>query len=200
MRLLSRTVLEERFYLHAIPLRIIGRNKRTTLLSPKLQNVKVTLYLGSDMEHEYYMREALKEAKKAFDLGEIPVGAVIVLDKKIIGKAHNQVEMLKDTTAHAEMLAITQASSAIAANRLNNASMYVTLEPCFMCAGALVLSRVKEIYYAAADPKTGACGSVYDIVNDPRLNHQIKIIHGLMRDESQLMIQEFFSKLREKNR
>ena len=142
------------------------------------------------------MREALKEAEKAIEHDDIPVGAIIVQDKKIIARAHNQTELLKDPTAHAEMIAITQAASTISNKYLNNAVLYVTLEPCSMCAGAAVLARLAMLFYGARDSKTGACGSLYDIVNDTRLNHQIKIIHGLLAEESTELLQKFFRNLR----
>lgn len=142
------------------------------------------------------MKEALKEAQKALDHSDVPVGAVIVNEKRIIGRAHNQIELLKDPTAHAEMLALTQAAATLGQCRLVDAVLYVTLEPCTMCAGALVLARVKTIFYGAADPKTGACGSLFDIVNDHRMNHQIKVVHGLMQEESQVLLKDFFKKIR----
>ena len=148
------------------------------------------------MDHEYYMREALKEAHKAIEHDDVPVGAIIVSDSKIIARSHNQVELLKDPTAHAEMLAITQATASLETNRLLNAVMYVTLEPCSMCAGALVLAKLNTIFYGTPDLKTGACGSLYDIVNDPRLNHTIKVVHGLMQEESEVLLKGFFKKLR----
>jgi len=146
------------------------------------------------------MREALKEAHKAMDHDDIPVGAVIVQGKKIIGRAHNQIELLKDPTAHAEMLAITQAATAMNSERLRETVMYTTLEPCPMCAGALILARVDVVFYATPDPKTGACGSVLDIADDPRLNHQIKVVHGLLADEAQELLQNFFRTLRKKKK
>ena len=146
------------------------------------------------------MKQALKEAEKALEGGDVPVGAVIVCENRIIGRAHNQIELLKDPTAHAEMLAITQAASALTSERLREAILYVTLEPCVMCAGALVLARIKALFYAAPDPKAGACGSIYDIVNDERLNHQIKVVHGLLKEESAALLQEFFKKLRAEKR
>mgnify|MGYP006297554825 CR=1 FL=1 len=142
------------------------------------------------------MREALKEAARAAEHEDVPVGAVIVQGKKIIARAHNQIELLKDPTAHAEMIAITQAAAALSRERLTEAVMYVTLEPCVMCAGALVLARLQTLFYGTADPKTGACGSVFDIVGDLRLNHQVKVIHGLLQKEAQNLLQDFFQKLR----
>lgn len=150
------------------------------------------------MEHEYYMHQALQEARRAIEHEDVPVGAVIVHGKKIIARAHNQVEMLKDPTAHAEMLAITQAAAALSSERLTEAVLYSTLEPCVMCAGALVLARVKVIYYAAADEKAGACGSVLDVVTDERLNHQVKVVHGLLAEESRALLRDFFKCVRKK--
>jgi tRNA(adenine34) deaminase len=152
------------------------------------------------MNHEHFMREALKEARKSFEEGDVPVGAIIVYDNKIIARAHNQVELLKDPTAHAEILAITQAAAALNAERLYNASLYVTLEPCSMCAGAMVLGRIENVYYAARDQKAGACGSLYTIVDDDRLNHQVKVIHGLLQKEGEELLKEFFRTLRRDKR
>ena len=144
------------------------------------------------------MREALKAAQEALEHDDVPIGAVIVHEKKIIARAHNQVELLKDPTAHAEMIAITQAAAVLSRERLEKTILYSTVEPCVMCAGAMVLARIKELFYAAADPKAGGCGSVFDIVNDVRLNHQVKVVHGLGRDEAQALLQSFFQRLRKK--
>lgn len=145
---------------------------------------------------EIYMLEALKEAKKAFEEDEVPVGAVIVSDKRIIARAHNQVERLKDPTAHAEMIAITQAAAVLGSKWLSGTSIYVTIEPCSMCAGALVLSRIKNLYFGAKDPKTGACGSVTNIVNHRKLNHKIKVKERILKDECGSILKEFFKKKR----
>ena len=142
------------------------------------------------------MKEALKEAQRAFDLGEVPVGAVIVYKDKIIGRAHNQIKLLKDPTAHAEMISITQAASFLRNERLKDCDMYATIEPCSMCAGALVLARVRTLYFAAADPKTGAAGSIFNILSNKRLNHRVKIKSGILKDESSSLIKEFFRKKR----
>ena len=147
---------------------------------------------------KYYMREAIKEAKKAFEDDEVPVGAVIVSGHKIIARAHNQVERLKDPTAHAEMIAITQAAATLGSKWLSGTSIYVTIEPGSMCAGALVLSRIKNIYFGAKDPKTGACGSVVNIVNHKKLNHHIAVRAGLLEEESSFLLKEFFKKKRKK--
>ncbi|MCK4882095.1 MAG: tRNA adenosine(34) deaminase TadA [Candidatus Omnitrophica bacterium] len=138
------------------------------------------------------MREAVKQAKIAAQKDEVPVGAVIVHENRIIACAHNQVEMLKDPTAHAEMIAITQAASALSCKWLYDCMIYVTIEPCSMCAGALVLARIKRIYYGAADPKTGACGSVVNIAQNNQLNHQVEVSGGLLEEECGDLISRFF--------
>jgi len=147
-------------------------------------------------KHVKYMREALKEAQKAFEEDEVPVGAVVVYKDKIIARGHNQVERLGDPTAHAEMLALTSAANFLRTKWLNGASLYVTIEPCSMCAGALVLSRIQNLYFGAKDPKTGACGSVLNIINHKKLNHRIKAKSGILGKESSLLLKEFFKKKR----
>ena len=142
-----------------------------------------------------YMSEALKEAEKAFESDEVPVGAIIVHKGKIIAKAHNQTRLLKDPTAHAEMIAITQAASYLENERLPATTLYVTIEPCVMCAGALVLARVERVCFGAPDPKTGAFGSVLDI-NRIKSNHKISVTKGVLEEECALVIQEFFKKKR----
>ncbi len=147
------------------------------------------------------MQEALKEAHSAFKEDEVPIGAVIVYKDKIIGRAHNQVERLKDPTAHAEMLAITSAANSLNTKWLNGASLYVTIEPCSMCSGALVLARINNLIYGADDPKTGGCGSVTNIVNNKGLNHRIKVQKGVLeKDCSYLLTQFFKSKRQQKKR
>ena len=138
------------------------------------------------------MRMALREAQAAAAKDEVPVGVVIVKDGRVIGRAHNMRETLNDPTAHAEMIAITQAAEALGAWRLDGATMYVTLEPCTMCAGAIVLSRLSRLVYAAADPKAGACGTLYNVVQDERLNHRVELSVGVLADESRAVLQEFF--------
>lgn len=145
-----------------------------------------------------YMSEALKEAVRAFDKDEVPVGAIVVHNGKIIGRAHNQIKLLKDPTAHAEMIAITQAAAHLKNERLPDCTMYVTIEPCAMCAGAMVLGRIKRLVYAAPDPKTGACGSVLNITNNSRLNHRIKTEKGILASEASSLLKEFFKKKRTK--
>ncbi len=149
--------------------------------------------------HEFYMREALREAKKAFDQDEVPVGAVIVHKGSIIARAHNQIKLLKDPTAHAEMIAITQAAAELKNERLIDCVMYVTIEPCSMCAGAMILARIKELVYGASDPKTGACGSVVNIVDNQNFNHRISIKKGILSDQSEMILKEFFGIKRNKN-
>ena len=138
------------------------------------------------------MSEALKEAQRAFSEGEVPVGAVIVYKNRIIARGYNQIECLKDPTAHAEMLCLTSATNFLGAKWLNEASLYVTIEPCSMCAGALVLARIKNVYFGAKDPKTGACGSVINIANHKKLNHRIKVKGGILEDECASLLKEFF--------
>lgn len=152
------------------------------------------------MEKEYYMREALKEAKKAFDKEEVPVGAVIVKDGKIIARAHNLKEYNKKATSHAEILAIEKASKKLDAWRLENCEMYITLEPCSMCAGALIQSRIKKIYIGTDDPKTGACGSALNLLEDYKFNHKIEIEKYILKEECEQILKEFFKMLRERNR
>ncbi len=142
--------------------------------------------------NEKYMRLALQEASAALDHGDVPVGAVIVHEGVVIARAHNQREQLKDPTAHAEMIALTQAASAREAWRLTGCTLYVTVEPCVMCAGALVLARVSRLVYGADDPKAGACASLYRIPSDPRLNHSIETVSGVLAEESAGLLREFF--------
>ncbi|MBM3252627.1 MAG: tRNA adenosine(34) deaminase TadA [Candidatus Omnitrophica bacterium] len=143
-----------------------------------------------------YMQEALKEARKAFEEDEVPIGAVIVYNRKIIARAHNQVKRLHDPTAHAEMLAITQAADYLRNERLINASIYVTIEPCIMCIGAMVLGRINRLIYGTPEPKTGACGSTLDIPSLGKLNHHLKITRDILPDECSHFLKEFFKKKR----
>lgn len=145
---------------------------------------------------EQYMHEALKQAVLAFEKDEVPVGCVIVYKDQIIARAHNQIKMLKDPTAHAEMIAITQAAAYLKNERLNTCDMYVTIEPCPMCAGAMVLGRVKNLYFAARDPKSGAAGSIVNLLQNNNLNHKVKTKSGILENESRSLIQEFFKKKR----
>jgi len=142
------------------------------------------------------MRAALREAEEAARRDEVPVGAVVVHGAKIIGRGHNQREMLKDPTAHAEMIAITQAAAALEGWRLEETTLYVTLEPCLMCAGAIVNARIPRVVFGAADPKAGACGSLYQVGLDPRLNHRFETTPGVLAAECAALLQEFFAKKR----
>ncbi len=150
------------------------------------------------MNDEYYMREALKLAVEAFKADEVPMGAVIVHKDRIIAKAHNQIKTLKDPTAHAEMIAITQAASYLKNERLIDTVMYVTIEPCAMCMGALILARVNRLVYGADDSKAGACGSVMDLSDNKKLNHSIEVKNGILEDSCRDIIQEFFKLKRKK--
>ncbi len=146
--------------------------------------------------HEYYMQLALSEAKAAYEEQEVPVGAVIVRNGAVIASAHNQREMLHDPTAHAEMIALTQAAEAMGDWRLQDCILYVTLEPCPMCAGAIVQSRLPCIVYGTTDPKAGACHSLFQITQDDRLNHQSEVIGGILAEQCQAILQEFFREQR----
>jgi len=145
---------------------------------------------------QIFMQEAIKQAVLAAEKDEVPVGAVITHHGAIIARAHNQVELLKDPTAHAEMIAITQAASQLSSKWLKDCSLYVTIEPCSMCAGALVLARIKKIFFGASDPKAGACGSVLNIVENRNLNHRVEVYKGILEAESSFLVKEFFRKKR----
>ena len=148
----------------------------------------------------YYMKEALKEAKKAFDKEEIPVGAIIVKDGKIIARAHNVKETKLDATSHAEILAIQKACKKIGAWRLLDCDMYVTLEPCSMCAGALINARIRKLYIGTNDEKTGACGSKLNLLEDYTFNHQVEIERGISQEECEKILKDFFKVLRKRNK
>lgn len=145
---------------------------------------------------EKFMKEALKQARQAYNKLEVPVGAVIVKDGKIIARAYNQKEYKNDSTNHAEILAIKKASKKLNSWRLIDCEMYVTLEPCSMCAGALIQSRIKKVYIGALDLKTGACGSVLNLLHDYKFNHFVEIEHGVLKDECENILKDFFVKLR----
>ena len=143
-----------------------------------------------------FMKQALKEAKKAYEKLEVPVGAVIVKDGKIIAKAHNLKETKTDTTKHAEILAIQKASKKLESWRLLDCEMYITLEPCSMCAGAIINSRIKKIYIGALDEKTGAAGSVLNLFEDYKFNHKVEVEKGVMQEECENILKDFFKMLR----
>ena len=143
-------------------------------------------------DDEAAMRVALAEARKALDEGEVPIGCVIVHDGAVVGRGHNQVERLQDATAHAEIVAIGAASTALSSWRLEDCTLFVTLEPCAMCAGAIVLARVGRVVYGAHDPKAGACGSVLNVIDEPRLNHAPPVTSGVLAMEAGELLTSFF--------
>jgi len=147
-------------------------------------------------QDEQFMQLAIESAKIAEENGDVPIGAIIVHNDTIIAKAYNQREQLQDPTAHAEIIALTQAAAALENWHLNGCTIYVTLEPCPMCAGALVLSRMDRLVYGCDDPKTGACKSLYNIVQDDRLNHRLEVTSGVLADECSQILQEFFERRR----
>lgn len=149
-------------------------------------------------QYPEFMRAALMEANQAFELDEVPVGAVIVFENRIIGRGHNLTNSLHDATAHAEMIALSAAFNYFGDWRLENCCLFSTLEPCAMCSGAIILSRIDTIVYGARDPKFGACGSIFTIPTEPKLNHQAKIVEGVMADEISDMMKLFFRQIREK--
>lgn len=142
------------------------------------------------------MKQALREAERAYEQDEVPVGAVVVHKGKVIGRGYNQIERLQDPTAHAEMIAITAATNNLQSRRLEECILYVTLEPCPMCAGAIVLSRIPTLVFATFDPKAGACGTLYNIVHDKRLNHAVHVISGVCDRESEEYLKGFFGRVR----
>ena len=157
------------------------------------------------MPHDFYMRHALREAAAAGAEDEVPIGAIVVYhdaaggDDRVIGAAHNQREQLRDPTAHAEMLAITQAAESLGNWRLENCTLYVTLEPCPMCAGAIVLARIPRVVYGVADPKAGAATTLFRLLDDPRLNHRAEVIAGVLGEECGRILSEFFAAKRRKS-
>jgi len=151
---------------------------------------------GTADRDQRYMLQALDAATIAEENGDVPIGCVIVHNDRMIAKAYNQREQLQDPTAHAEIIALTQASTALGTWRLHGCTAYVTLEPCSMCAGALVLARIDRLVFASRDPKTGACGSLYNIVQDDRLNHRIQTISGVLEEKCSAQLRLFFKKKR----
>jgi tRNA(adenine34) deaminase len=147
-------------------------------------------------EDERWMESALREAEQALKRKEVPVGAVVVRNRRIIGKGYNQIESLQDPTAHAEMIAITAAATGLGSRQLEECTMYVTLEPCAMCAGAIVLARVPRLVFGAFDPKAGACGSLFNIVQDGRLNHRAELTGGILQERCGELLSSFFTTLR----
>jgi tRNA(adenine34) deaminase len=175
---------------------------RVLFLKSQISNLKSEIATGMDepiidlQSDQYFMGEALRQAAKAYDADEVPVGAVVVRDGRIIARAFNQVEMLKDATAHAEMLALTQAEEFVGDWRLTDCTLYVTKEPCPMCAGAIVHVRLARVVFGAADPKSGAVGSVLNLLQLPALNHRCMVTASVRDAESRTMLQSFFAKQR----
>ncbi len=147
-------------------------------------------------KHEHYMQLAIEQARQAKAAGDVPVGAVIVRDGQLVAAAHNQREQLRDPTAHAEMIAITQAAEAVGSWRLTGCTLYVTLEPCPMCAGAILQARLPQLIYGAADPKAGAVETLYRLLADPRMNHQTEVLAGLLGSECGKLLSDFFAEQR----
>ena len=152
------------------------------------------------MTHERFMREALKEAAKAAAQGEVPVGAVVVKDGRVVGRGHNETEGEQDALRHAEMTALKKASRKLKSWRLTGCDLYVTLEPCTMCAGAMVLSRIKTLVYGAPDPKAGAVQSTARVLENPRLNHRVPVVSGILSKECAVVLSGFFRELRRRGR
>ncbi len=159
---------------------------------PRKQSIRLM-----EMDDESFMQEALSEARRAGEKGEVPVGAVAVLEGRIIARGHNRKEELKDPTAHAEMIALREAARVLAGWRLVGVTLYCTMEPCPMCAGAMVQARLPRLVYAVDDPKAGAAGSVLDLVRDERLNHRVKVVRGVLATEVEALLAGFFETLRE---
>ena len=150
------------------------------------------------MNPDNFMLEAFNEAEKALSINEVPIGAIIEKDGIILGRGHNKTETAKDPTAHAEMIAIREAAQKLGGWRLLGCRMYVTTEPCSMCAGAIVLARIEKVFIGTPDPKTGACGSLMNILQDERLNHSVQIETGIMQQQCEKLMKSFFQKLRKK--
>ena len=151
-------------------------------------------------EKEFFMREALKEAQKAYDQEEVPIGAVVVLNGEIIGRGHNLREKEQDATLHAEIKAILQANQHLGSWRLEDCELFVTLEPCPMCSGAMILARMKKVIFGAFDPKAGTAGTFMNLLQDSRFNHQVEVEQGVLEEECQEILRSFFKGLRERNK
>ena len=151
-------------------------------------------------EKEFFMREALKEAQKAYDQAEVPIGAVVVLNGEIIGRGYNIREKEQDATLHAEIKAIRQANQHLGSWRLEDCELFVTLEPCPMCSGAMILARMKKVVFGAFDPKAGTAGTFMNLLQDSRFNHQVEVEQGILEDECKEILQQFFKGLRERNK
>jgi tRNA(adenine34) deaminase len=147
-------------------------------------------------DHRAYMRLALEQAVQSAAIGEVPIGAVLVHERTVVARSHNHRETWQDPTAHAEMIVIREAAKTLGRWRLVDTTLLVTLEPCAMCLGAIILARIPRLVFGAREPKAGACGSVLDFASDPRLNHRVEVIGGILEEESQRMLTEFFKQLR----
>ena len=147
-------------------------------------------------EDERWMESALREAEQAIKRKEVPVGAVVVQNGRVLGRGYNQIESLQDPTAHAEMIAITAAAAQLGNRRFEGCTLYVTLEPCAMCAGAIVLARIPRLVFGASDPKAGACGTLFNLVQDARLNHRAELVSGILEERCNAMLKNFFLKVR----
>lgn len=150
-----------------------------------------------ELSHEYWMDEAIREAQKAEAIGEVPIGAIIVWQEQIVGRGHNLRETTFDATAHAEMIAIRQASEKLGAWRLLDCTLYVTLEPCPMCAGAIVQARMPQVVYGTTDPKAGCAGTLMNLLQEPRFNHRTEVIDGIRQEECAMLLTNFFRQLRQ---
>lgn len=150
-------------------------------------------------QHQFYMSKAIELAEQAYEYGEVPVGAVVVQENKIIGKGFNQTQMHQDATAHAEMIALSAAFETKGSKYLHGATLYVSLEPCVMCAGALMWSKIDRLVFGASDPKSGACGSLFSIHDDKKLNHRFEVIQGILEADAEFLMKTFFAKKRMKS-
>ena len=150
-------------------------------------------------QHQFFMAKAIELAEQAYQHDEVPVGAVVVKENKIIGKGYNQTELLGDATAHAEMIALSAAYETSGSKYLNGATLYVSLEPCIMCAGALMWSKIDRLVFGASDSKSGACGSLFNIHNNPVLNHRFEVIQGILEADAEYLMRSFFAKKRMKD-
>jgi len=150
----------------------------------------------TDQQNQAFMRIALEEAARASVIGEVPIAAVVVREGKILAQAHNYRELWQDPTAHAEVIAIRTAATALGTWRLTETTLYVTVEPCTMCLGAIILARIPRVVFGAKDPKAGACGSVFDFTHEPKLNHHVEVLGGVLERESQSLIRTFFREVR----
>ena len=147
-------------------------------------------------QHQFFMTKAIELAEQAYKKDEVPVGAVVVKENKVIGKGYNQIELLGDATAHAEMIALSAAYETNGSKYLNGATLYVSLEPCVMCAGALILSKIDRLVFGASDSNSGACGSLFNIHNNPSLNHRFEVIQGILEADAENLLKRFFAKKR----